>query len=167
MKTNYLKHKNYLGSVEFDIGNGILFGKILFINDIVTYEGLNIPDLTSQFKEAIVDYLATCKALNREPQKAHSGSLNIRIGEEIHKDAALIAFKQGKNLNEFIKDAISEKISSYQIDTEPSQVNVTIQHVYKSEKTEVPTSDISHVGEDNIFTKFNEPYIEESSKTLH
>jgi predicted HicB family RNase H-like nuclease len=167
MKTNYLKHNNYLGSVEFDIEGGILFGKILFINDIITYEGDTITELTSQFKDAVTDYLATCETLHRQPQKAHSGSLNIRIGEKAHRDAAILAFKNGKKLNEFIKEAVTDKILSYQEKNEKSQVTVTVQHVYKSEEPIVTQPDSPRKGDETIFTKFDDPYTKKNQEILH
>jgi predicted HicB family RNase H-like nuclease len=34
---DYLKHKSYLGSVEFSAEEVVLHGKIIGINDLVTY----------------------------------------------------------------------------------------------------------------------------------
>lgn len=34
---NYLKHKNYFGSVEFSSEENLLFGKIIGIEDLVDY----------------------------------------------------------------------------------------------------------------------------------
>lgn len=158
MKTNYLKHKDYLGSTEFDIENRVLYGKILFINDIVTYEGKTVEELTAAFSESVDDYLQTCEELGREPQKAHSGSLNIRIGEEIHRDAAMLAFKRGQKLNEFIKEAIAEKVAGLTEDRPPTQVNVTVQKIYTMEKETSPEQD-STPGLDSIFTTFDYPSV--------
>ena len=133
MKTEWIKHKDYLGSVEFDLKNGILHGTILFINDIVTYEGTTLDELTAAFVESVDDYLQTCKELGRNPQKAHSGSLNIRIGEIIHRDAAMLAYKDGQKLNDFIKKAIAEKIAVLKETKPPTQLNITVQKIYSAE----------------------------------
>lgn len=156
MKNNYLKHKNYLGSTEFDIENGILYGKILFINDIITYEGRTVDELTAAFIESVDDYLQTCEELGRDPQKVHSGSFNIRIGEEIHRDAAMLAFKRGQKLNEFIKEAIAEKIAGLKEDKPPTQLNVTVQKIYTMEKDTSPEQD-SIPGLDTFFTTLDSP----------
>ncbi len=156
MKTNWIKHKDYLGSVEFDIKNGILYGSILFINDIVTYEGITLDELTSAFKESVVDYLQTCEELGREPQKAHSGSLNIRIGEETHRNAAMLAYRGGKKLNEFIKEAIVEKVARLQEDKTPTQINVTVQKIYSME-TESESEKKNTPGEYSIVPTLGNP----------
>jgi len=36
--TELLKYKNYSGSVEIDLDEKILHGKVLFINGLITYE---------------------------------------------------------------------------------------------------------------------------------
>ena len=112
MKTQTFKFKEYIGSIETDIENEILFGKILFIDDVVTYEATDLPGLKIEFEAAVDDYLATCKQLDREPQKAYKGSFNIRIGEKLHREAVKVAYKINKNLNEFCKEAISQRVQN-------------------------------------------------------
>jgi len=106
-----LNYKNYLGSVNFDLEEDLIFGEIMFINDLVTYEATSITELKNEFELAVDDYIDTCKKLNREPQKAFSGSLNIRIGAELHKKAAMEAHLSNISLNEFIKKSVNEKLS--------------------------------------------------------
>ncbi|MDC9729659.1 MAG: type II toxin-antitoxin system HicB family antitoxin [Methyloprofundus sp.] len=106
-----LNYKNYLGSVNFDLEEGIIFGEIMFINDLVTYEATSVMELKNEFELAVDDYIDTCKTLNRKPQKAFSGSLNIRIGAELHKKAAMEAHLNDISLNEFIKKSVDDKLS--------------------------------------------------------
>lgn len=112
MKTQTFKFKDYIGSVEADIENEILFGKILFIDDVVTYEATDLPKLKIEFGAAVDDYLETCEQLDREPQKAYKGTFNVRIGETLHREAVKEAYKINKNLNEFCKEAISQRIQN-------------------------------------------------------
>ncbi len=107
--SDILKHKGYIGSVEHDIKNEILHGKIQFINDLVTYEAVTIPELKKEFILAVDDYLATCKELGRDPQKSFKGSFNVRVGEDIHRDVALSAYSQGVSINQFVTDTLAEK----------------------------------------------------------
>jgi len=106
-----LNYKNYLGSVNFDLEDGIIFGEIMFINDLVTYEATSVIELKNEFELAVDDYIDTCKTLNRKPQKAFSGSLNICIGAELHKNAAMEAHLSDISLNEFIKKSVDDKLS--------------------------------------------------------
>jgi predicted HicB family RNase H-like nuclease len=63
-----LKHKDYEGTAEMDAARGVYRGKILFINDLVTYESPSLTGLQKEFELAVDDYLETCVRLCREPQ---------------------------------------------------------------------------------------------------
>ncbi|ATW93631.1 type II toxin-antitoxin system HicB family antitoxin [Enterobacter hormaechei] len=106
-----LKYKNYCGSVETSLDDMVLHGKIECIADVVTYEADSLPALKRAFEEAVDDYLETCSAIGKQPEKAMSGTFNVRVGENLHKDAYLSAKNQGLNLNEFVKKAIEEKLA--------------------------------------------------------
>lgn len=99
---NLLKYKNYIGSVEYDLTDKCLFGKILFIDDLVTYEGYTIEELENAFHEMVDDYLETCRTIGKEPQKAYSGNFNIRTSPEIHQALAEIAKMENVSLNKLI-----------------------------------------------------------------
>lgn len=36
-KDNFLKYKNYLGSIEYNLKDKVLFGKVLFFDDLMYY----------------------------------------------------------------------------------------------------------------------------------
>lgn len=101
-KDKFLKYKNYVGSVDYDLTEKCLFGKILFIDDLVTYEGNTIDELEKAFCSMVDDYLETCKEIGKEPQKAYSGTFNIRTTPEIHQALAEIAKIQKSSLNNLI-----------------------------------------------------------------
>lgn len=107
-----LRYKGFLGSIEVDPEDKLLYGKLLYITDLVTYEASTVADLEHEFQNSVSEYINTCKALNREPLKPFAGSLNIRIGKELHKEAALHAAINGISINEFIKSAIQHEIQN-------------------------------------------------------
>ncbi len=60
---NILKYKNYEGTAERDLERSVCRGKILFIDDLVTYEAQFSAQLQAEFEAAVDDYLATCAEL--------------------------------------------------------------------------------------------------------
>jgi len=64
-----LKYKEYEGSANIDMARKVCCGKILFIDDVVTFEASCPADLQIEFESAVDDYIETCKELKREPQK--------------------------------------------------------------------------------------------------
>lgn len=101
-----LEYKGYSGSVETSVTDECLYGKILFINDTITYEADTMAGLKTEFMAAVNDYIETCQEIGKEPQKPFKGSFNVRISPELHRSAALEAYKQGISLNELTFKAI-------------------------------------------------------------
>ena len=64
-----ISHKEYQGTAELDMIRGVCRGKILLIDDLVTYEGESPRDLQREFEAAVDDYVATCAMLGKEPQR--------------------------------------------------------------------------------------------------
>jgi len=107
---NVFRYQGFIGSIMVDSEEKCLYGKLLYINDLVTYEAATVLKLETEFKKSVNEYLATCKELDREPLKPFRGSLNVRIGSSLHKDAAFHAAQDGVTLNEYIKLAIRHQI---------------------------------------------------------
>lgn len=103
-----LTHKGYTGSCEMSVEDECLHGQILFIDDVITYEGQTMPELKSAFKEAVDDYLAYCKKTGKPANKPYSGTFNVRIGTEAHRKAAEVAHKLDMGLNEYVTKAVQE-----------------------------------------------------------
>jgi len=101
-----LDYKGYYATVHYSASDDIFFGKILGINDLVSFEGASVKELKKSFKEAVEDYLETCIELGKEPEKTYKGSFNVRIPSEMHKQAALFASIRNISLNDFVKTAI-------------------------------------------------------------
>ena len=105
-----LKYKNFIGSVEYNETDKILFGKVQGIRGLISYEGQNVDELEQDFRAGIDEYLEVCKEKGIEPQKSFTGAFNVRIPSDTHVQAVLKAQELGINLNAFVKSAIEEKL---------------------------------------------------------
>ena len=86
---NLLEYKDYLGTVEYSASDKLLYGQVLGINGLVSYEGKSIESLQSDFEEAVDDYLDMCREQGVEPQKTYKGTFNVRISPILHKNLHL------------------------------------------------------------------------------
>ncbi|MFV1877321.1 type II toxin-antitoxin system HicB family antitoxin [Nioella sp.] len=102
-----LKHRGYIGSVDLSIDDGILHGKLLYINDLVTYEAESAPELVAAFHAAVDDYLADCEAEGKAPDTPYKGSFNVRIKPELHRELAETARLRGCSLNEYVASVLT------------------------------------------------------------
>jgi predicted HicB family RNase H-like nuclease len=107
---NMMKYKGYYGSIEFNAEDLVFYGKLEFIRSLISFEGETAKEIDRSFKEAVNDYIATCKKRNIEPETLFKGSLNVRIGRERHEKAAILAREMGcPSLNAFIKQALDHE----------------------------------------------------------
>ena len=106
-----LKYKNFIGSVNFNSEDEIFYGKLEGINDLVTYEGESVKELTASFKEAVEDYITICKTNNKPVHKSYKGSFNVRISPSLHRKAVEKAQSLNIPLNQLLQRAIENEVS--------------------------------------------------------
>ena len=107
---NTMNHKGYYGSVEFSDEDNVFYGRIIGINDRITYEGDNVKSLRQDFEEAVDEYLETCSQLGKTPEKTYKGTFNVRIAPKLHRQLALYSASAGKTLNATVEEAIQNYI---------------------------------------------------------
>ena len=108
---NTMSYKGYYGSVEFSDDDSVFFGRIIGINDRITYEGDNVADLRNDFQEAVDEYLETCLRIGKEPEKVYRGTFNVRIAPALHRQLAVFSATHGKTLNSAVEEAIQYYIN--------------------------------------------------------
>lgn len=109
MKT--MTHKGYAAHIEYSDEDASFVGHIAGINDIVGFHGESVSKLRTAFKEAVDDYLETCKKLKRLPQKPYSGKLMLRVPPEIHAAVAIAAEVRGKSINQWATEALAHAVN--------------------------------------------------------
>lgn len=155
---NILKFKGYEGTAELDMDEGICRGKILFINDLITYQSDSPKTLQHEFEAAVEDYLETCADLDRSPQKPLKGQFNVRISPELHKAATVKAMSDDTSLN----DIVGKAIDSF-VNTNPKFRQAEGSEFVSAFKTEIGELLYSLKKEDRTKEHY-ERYLEVSSK---
>lgn len=107
---NTLKYKGYIGSVAYSEPDDVFFGKLEGIDDLVNYEGESVKELKAAFREAVDDYLIFCEEHNCKPEKSYTGTFNVRIAPDTHRDIANRAAEAGISINAFVKRALSDAV---------------------------------------------------------
>lgn len=102
-----MTYKGYTASLEIDVEAGIIFGRVLDINDVVTFKGKTVEDARQEFYKSVDDYLAFCEDLGEEPDKPFSGKLPFRTTPEHHRKIFIAANKAGKSINAWMDEVLS------------------------------------------------------------
>ena len=85
-----------------------LFGQVLGIADLISYEGQSVQELKEDFKNGVDDYLDQCKQTGKEPGKPYSGKFTLRIDPELHAKLAAYAKLSGKSLNQYAEQLLAK-----------------------------------------------------------
>jgi predicted HicB family RNase H-like nuclease len=110
--SNLLSYKNYNGTVEYSKEDGCLFGKVVGIKSLLSYEGNSIQELEKDFQTVIDDYMADCEEREIQPEQPYKGSFNVRISPELHRTIAVYAIEHGETLNAAVEEAIGRMVTN-------------------------------------------------------
>jgi predicted HicB family RNase H-like nuclease len=106
-----LTYNGFIGSVHFSADDSVFFGKIEGINDLVTFEGETVKELTEAFHAMVDEHIRDCEAENIAPEKSYKGSFNVRLTPELHRRIAVSAKMRGETINKFVSDALNKIVS--------------------------------------------------------
>lgn len=106
-----LSYKDYYGTVEYSLDDDILYGKVIGINGLLSYEGQTLDELRKDFESVVDEYLQDCESQGIKPQKSYKGSFNVRISPELHMKAANYAASKEESLNSLVEEAIAKYVS--------------------------------------------------------
>ncbi len=95
-------------------GDENLHGVVLGTNDMIHFQGKDVPELRQSLQEGVEDYLAWCRAEGREPEKPYSGKFNVRIPPGLHRRIALLAQGADLSLNEWLVRALTQQADQEQ-----------------------------------------------------
>jgi len=102
-----IEYKGYRGAIRYSAEERLLHGRILGIEDVVSFEGDDVEKLEKAFHEAVDDYLALCEKLGRAPDREYSGRIPLRIDSALHRSVAIAADAEAKSVNSWIADALA------------------------------------------------------------
>ena len=70
--SSLLSYKNYNGTVEYSEEDECLYGKIIGLKSLISYEGDSVRELKQDFENAVDGYLEDCREREVEPEQVYS-----------------------------------------------------------------------------------------------
>lgn len=105
-----LNYKDYYGTVNISEEDNVLYGKVIGIKGLLSYEGETVEELKQDFHNVVDEYIADYKRNNIKPQVSYKGTFNVRITPELHKDLAEYAEANSESLNSAVTTAIERLV---------------------------------------------------------
>ena len=110
-KIMLLNYRGYNACGDIDEKTDLIKGRVIDVNDSITFEGESVRQFKQAFHEAIDSYLEFCEAENREPDKPFSGKISYRTTKERHRDLTIAAAQAGISVNALMDKIIGESIN--------------------------------------------------------
>ncbi len=111
--SNLMEYKGYHGKVEYSGDEKLFVGRVIDIDGTITFTGASINELEQAMHNAVDGYVEWCQQIGKQPAREYKGSFNVRIASELHRDAAITAAERGITLNQFVAEAIREKLQRF------------------------------------------------------
>ena len=103
-----IEYKGYTGVFEFDSSIDGFHGRIVGLQDVVTFEGRSVDELRREMAESVEDYLELCAEVGKEPDRPYRGEFLVRTTPELHRAATVEAESSRMSLNAWIQAVLTE-----------------------------------------------------------
>ena len=125
MKYKGMKYKGYTGIVELDEESGTLFGRVIGLRDVITFQGESVAEIVQAFHDSVDDYLEFCVQRGESPEKPYSGQFVLRIDPSLHREIASAAEAQDVSLNSLVESALKKTFLTPAPDVTPKTPRAT------------------------------------------
>ena len=105
---NTMMYKGYTARMDFDAEDKIIVGRVLAIDDIITFHAVSVAQFETAFHASINSYIAACKKLGQAAEKPASGRLMLRVNPAVHAAAVKASAQQNKSLNKWAEQVLME-----------------------------------------------------------
>lgn len=104
--SNTMQYRGYTAIMSFDAEDKVIVGRVVDIDDILTFHGASVAEFEAHFHTVVDDYIAACEALGSEPERPASGRLMLRVSPEVHAASLKAAALSGTSLNRWAEQAL-------------------------------------------------------------
>lgn len=113
-----MQYKGYTGVTEVDEEAGLIFGHVVGLRDVITFQGTTVAKARKSFEESVEFYLEMCKEDGTEPEKPFSGKIMLRVPPELHRALASVAEQRRVSLNKMAIETLWGVVKQMELDAE-------------------------------------------------
>ena len=103
---NTMSYRGYTARMEFDPDDKIIVGRVLDIDDIITFHGTSVADFEGALRCAVDGYIAACEQLGQAADKPASGKMMLRVDPAVHAAAVKASARSGQSLNKWAEQVL-------------------------------------------------------------
>lgn len=96
----------YTARLEFDADDKIIVGRVVDIDDIISFHGASVAEFEEAFKTAVDGYIHACEQLGQAAEKPASGRMMLRVSPIVHAAAVKASARSGQSLNKWAEKVL-------------------------------------------------------------
>lgn len=101
-----MSYKGYKGTIECSLEDNVLYGEVLGIRSLLSYEGNALQELKDDFEDTIDDYFEYCKNHNMTPEKPYKQNIVINLEPDLQEKLYLYSELRDEDISDSINRAI-------------------------------------------------------------
>ena len=105
---NTMSYRGYTARMEFDADDMIIVGRVLDIDDIITFHGASVAEFEAALHSAVDGDILACGQLGQAPDKSASGKMMLRVDPAVHAAAVKASARSGQSLNKWAEQVLRE-----------------------------------------------------------
>jgi predicted HicB family RNase H-like nuclease len=106
-----MRYRGYTGVLEVDEEAGILYGHVIGLRDMITFQATTVAQAREEFRRPVDSYLEFCASRGEPPEKPLSGRFLVRIDPALHRALAQTAEVRGTSLNALVEQELTRAVS--------------------------------------------------------
>jgi predicted HicB family RNase H-like nuclease len=107
-----INYKGYSAQVEIDLDVNIIFGRVIDVGTVITFEIECVDGVRAAFEEAIDEYLEFCNARGKEPERPYAGNITLRTSARNHRMFAEASRAAGLSMNAWMERVLVQSAES-------------------------------------------------------
>ena len=101
-----MSYRGYKGTIEYSLEDTVLYGEVLGIRSLLSYEGNTLQELKDDFEDTIDDYFEYCKNHNMTPEKPYKQNIVINLEPDLQEKLYLYSELRDEDISDSINRAI-------------------------------------------------------------
>jgi len=107
-----MQYKGYMGRIQIDEDAGIIFGQVVGLRDVITFQGETVEEARKAFEESVDEYLRFCEEKGQSPEKPYSGKFLVRIKTSLHRELVNLAEARNQSLNTLVEQLLEQGVQT-------------------------------------------------------
>lgn len=108
---NVMLIDGYRAVIQYDPEINMFRGEFTGLNGSADFYAATVDSLQREGRTSLQVFFDVCREKGIEPVRAYSGKFQIRLPEDLHRDAVEAAKARGESLNQFVAQAIEHELT--------------------------------------------------------